>query len=223
MSTQRRYIPALGQRWLLPAYDPLQRWIMREAVLKGRLLDEAQVRPGDGVLDVACGTGTLAILLKQRQPQARVVGLDVDPQVLRRARQKAGAAAVDVAFIQGSATALPFAGGALDGVVSSLAFHHLARADKQQAFSETWRVLRPGGVLCLLDFGTPHTAYTHVVSFTLRGFEHVADNIAGELPPMMEGAGFLHVAQLAQFATALGTVSLYRGYKGSVAVEQDAV
>jgi ubiquinone/menaquinone biosynthesis C-methylase UbiE len=87
---------------------------------------------------------------------------------------------------------------------------------------ETWRVLRPGGILCLLDFGTPHTAYTQVVSLVLRQFEEVADNIAGMLPLIMERTGFLRVAELAQYTTALGSISLYRGYKGSVAAEKDA-
>jgi ubiquinone/menaquinone biosynthesis C-methylase UbiE len=222
MRTQQPYIPALGLKWLLPAYDPLQRWVMREPVLKGRLVDEAQVRPGDDVLDVACGTGTLAVLLKQRQPRAQVVGLDVDPQVLQHARQKAAAAGVAVTFTEASATSLPFANRAFDRVVSSLAFHHLRRADKQWALVEVWRVLRPGGYLCLLDFGPPHVAYTQAISLVLRQFEEVADNIAGQLPPMMEGAGFLQVAEVACYTTALGTISLYRGFKGSVVTEQDA-
>ena len=144
MRTQQPYIPALGLKWLLPAYDPMLRWIMREAVLKGRLVDALQAGSGNDVLDVACGTGTLAILLKQREPQAHVVGLDIDPEVLARARQKATAAGVAVTFTEGSATALPYADAAFDRVVSSLAFHHLRRADKQRALAEVWRVLRPG-------------------------------------------------------------------------------
>jgi ubiquinone/menaquinone biosynthesis C-methylase UbiE len=222
MRTQQPYIPALGLEWLLPAYDPLQRWIMRETVLKGRLVEAAQVRPGDDVLDLACGTGTLAILLKQRQPQAHVIGLDVDPAVLQRARRKAAPAAVEVTFTEGSAIALPYADGAFDRVVSSLAFHHLRRADKLRALTEVWRVLRAGGLLCLLDFGAPHTAYTHAVSLVLRQFEEVADNIAGALPSWMEHTGFQQVSELARYTTALGAISLYRGYKGGVAAEKGA-
>jgi ubiquinone/menaquinone biosynthesis C-methylase UbiE len=213
VSTQEHYIPAAGQHWLLPAYDPLQRWLLREAELKGRLVQEAQIQPGSVVLDVGCGTGTLAVLLKQREPQARVVGLDPDPAALQRARRKVGAATVAVDLMRGSASALPYADGGFDRVVSSLAFHHLDRTARQQALAEIWRILRPGGLVCLLDFGPPHTAYGQAVALVLRRFEEVADNLAGRLPTMLAEAGFLRVAELARYTTAFGPVSLYRGYK----------
>jgi ubiquinone/menaquinone biosynthesis C-methylase UbiE len=220
MRAPEHYIPAAGQQWLLPLYDPLQRWLLREAALKGRLVQEARLQPGCIVLDVGCGTGTLAVLLGQHEPRARVVGLDPDPPALERARQKAAAAAVAVALTRGSASALPYADGQFDRVVSSLALHHLPGAARQQALAEIWRVLRPGGLFCLLDFGPPHTAYGFAISLVLRQFEHVADNLAGRLPTMLTAAGFLQVAELARYTTAFGPVSLYRGYKDSRAPKE---
>jgi ubiquinone/menaquinone biosynthesis C-methylase UbiE len=118
-----------------------------------------------------------------------------------------------VTFTEGTATALPYADAVFERVVSSLALHHLRCEDKQRALCETWRVLRPAGALYLLDFGQPHTAFTRTVSLVLRQFEQVADNIAGLLPVLMERAGFVRVATLAQYTTVFGAVSLYRGEK----------
>jgi len=72
----RSYVPALSFDWLTPLYDPLLALTLREAKLKGRLIDQAGIEAGHDVLDVGCGTGTLAILVKTRVPGARVVGLD---------------------------------------------------------------------------------------------------------------------------------------------------
>jgi ubiquinone/menaquinone biosynthesis C-methylase UbiE len=82
----RSYIPALGFDWLTRFYDPLLALTLGEKALKGRLLDQARIASSHDVLDVGCGTGTLAILAKTRQPRARVVGLDGDPAVLAIAR-----------------------------------------------------------------------------------------------------------------------------------------
>ena len=74
--SDRSYVPALGFDWLTRFYDPLLALTLREKTLKGRLIDQAGIAAGHDVLDVGCGTGTLAILAKTRQPRARVVGLD---------------------------------------------------------------------------------------------------------------------------------------------------
>jgi methylase of polypeptide subunit release factors len=83
------YIPAAGHTWLTPLYDPLQHWLMRERTIKGRLVEQAAIKHGHHVLDLGCGTGTLALRIKRHHPGALVVGLDVDPRVLARARGKA--------------------------------------------------------------------------------------------------------------------------------------
>jgi ubiquinone/menaquinone biosynthesis C-methylase UbiE len=104
--TSRGYVPALSFDALTRFYDPLVALTLRERKLKGRLLEQARIAPGHAVLDVGCGTGTLALMAKQREPRARVVGLDGDPAVLAIARRKlarAGVAGFAGALEHGSA------------------------------------------------------------------------------------------------------------------------
>jgi ubiquinone/menaquinone biosynthesis C-methylase UbiE len=73
-----RFIPALGADWLTPLYDTVA-FLARERSFKRRLVEVARIAAGHDVLDIGCGTGTLALLVKQSCPGARVTGLDVDP------------------------------------------------------------------------------------------------------------------------------------------------
>src|SRR5690348_15767000 len=96
MSSRDRYVPALGRDILTALYDPLIRRTTRERTFKQRLLDQASLHAGQRVLDVGCGTGTLAVWAKEREPGIEIAGIDGDPAVLERARQKASDAGVDI-------------------------------------------------------------------------------------------------------------------------------
>ncbi|MCA1553246.1 MAG: class I SAM-dependent methyltransferase [Chloroflexi bacterium] len=135
------YIPALGQHWLTPLYDPLLRWGMRETRFKNSLLAQARIHPEQRVLDLGCGTGTLTVLIKQAHPDAEVIGLDADPQVLTIAAAKAAQAGMDIQFDEGMAYQLPYPDDSFDRVLSSLMFHHLTNEHKQRTLSEVFRVL----------------------------------------------------------------------------------
>lgn len=213
MATGTKYIPALRFSWLTPVYDPVLRRMMPEVALKQRLVAQAQIAAGQRLLDLGAGTGTLTIMVKQSCPGADVVGLDGDPQVLALARAKAAAAGAAISFDLGLATALPYADGAFDRVLSSLMLHHLTTDDKQGALGEAWRVLSPGGELHILDFGPPQNAPAWLISLVVRRLERTADNIAGRLPEMFRQAGFTAVAQTEQHMTIVGTLALYRGRK----------
>ena len=97
----------------------------REGHFKDRVLDRAAVQNGERVLDLACGTGTLALEVLERAPGARVTGVDADPEILGRARAKAEKAGAEVAFDEGLSTELPYADESFDVLLSTLFFHHL--------------------------------------------------------------------------------------------------
>jgi ubiquinone/menaquinone biosynthesis C-methylase UbiE len=216
--TQRQYLPALAFRALTPLYDPVIRWTMREDTFRERLVRQADVRAGHRVLDLGCGTGSLAVRLAQAAPGAEVVGIDPDPEVLRRAAGKAARAGVDVRFEEGSAESLPYGDGAFDRVVSSLVFHHLGPKAKRRAAAEIFRVLRPGGELHVADWGRPQNGAMRAAFFALQlldGFATTAENVAGRLPDIFRQAGFTAVAERDRLATPFGTLALYSGARGA--------
>ena len=215
METTKNYIPALGFHRLTPLYDPLIRRFMREDMLRDRLVLEADILPGMRVLDLGCGTGTLAVLTKQSHVMAQVYGLDADPQVLGIARSKAEQAGAQITLEQGMAYQLPFPDGWFDRILTSLVFHHLNTQQKQLAFTEVWRVLRPGGKFVLLDVGVPHSAYAHLVSEVIRRTEQAQDNISGLLPKMMKDAGLGNITEIENFASLFGSLTLYRAEKSA--------
>jgi SAM-dependent methyltransferase len=217
MSSNPRYIPALRFRWLTRLYDPVVRLSTREREFK-RLLIEAIPMGSRRILDVGCGTGTLAILLKEHFPNAEVVGLDGDPQVLDIARRKLRAARVDVALMEGMAQELPFDSESFDRAVSSLVFHHMTTDVKRRALAAIHRVLEPGGTFVLADWGRPHNVGMRLAFLgvqLLDGFETTGDNVRGALPDLMREAGFEDVSEVHRVMTILGTVSIYRGRKPS--------
>lgn len=213
MKEHPNYIPAFHFHWLTPWYDPMMRLLLPEEALKTALIAQARIQPGQDVLDVGCGTGTLTLLIKHTHPNVLVYGLDVDPEVLDIARRKAGQAGETIALQQGTATCLPYPDGSFDRVFASLMLHHLTREDKRQALVEAFRVLKPGGELHVADFGKPHDPAMWLISLLVRWAEEVHDNILGLLPVFIAEAGFRAVEETACYRTVTGAIALYRACK----------
>ena len=139
-------------------YD-LKIWLAsrgREGAFRERQLDLAHVTVGESVLDVGCGTGTLAIAAARRVGETgSVTGVDPSLELLARARKKARRAHVSVTLETAGGERLPFPDASFDVVLSSLVFHHLAHAALRSSALEMRRVLKPGGRLLVIDIGGP--------------------------------------------------------------------
>jgi ubiquinone/menaquinone biosynthesis C-methylase UbiE len=137
-------------------YDLLA-WLLthgKERQLRERFIDLAGLAPGEAVLDVGCGTGTLAIAASRHVGSSGTVcGIDASPPMIARAYRKATKAGVDIDFRVAVAESLPFSAGRFDVVMSTLMLHHLPRTTRQQCAKEIKRVLKSGGRVLAVDFG----------------------------------------------------------------------
>ena len=137
-------------------YDLLV-WLVtlgRERVFREKVLRLARLEPGESVLDVGCGTGTLVIAAKRHVgPTGTAYGIDASPEMIARADRKARKASVRVVFKNVAAQALPFPDAQFDAVLTTIMLHHLPRKARQQCACEIRRVLKPGGRVLAVDFG----------------------------------------------------------------------
>jgi demethylmenaquinone methyltransferase / 2-methoxy-6-polyprenyl-1,4-benzoquinol methylase len=124
---------------------------------RARAADLASVGPGDRVLDVATGTGDLALELASRvAPGGEVIGSDFAERMLERARAKAASsdrAGVRPRFESADALSLPYATGSFDA--ATVGFGARNFSDLQRGLSEMTRVVRPGGRVVVLEITTP--------------------------------------------------------------------
>ncbi len=176
-------------RW----YDLLGRVISlgRDKAVREKLVELAAPAPGENVLDVGCGTGTLAIALKSKVGMGEVHGIDASPQMIDIAKEKAAKAGCAIDFQIALIEAIPFPDGSFDLVTSSLMLHHLPDDLKRTGFGEIQRVLKPGGRFLAMDFAAHnHSPLGHLLAV----FGHSrGENMVDKLAPMLKDAGFSDV------------------------------
>ena len=188
-----------------------------------RAVDLARVGPGDRALDVATGTGDLAIELAKRVgPGGEVVGVDFAESMLQIAREKAPA----IRFERANALALPFADG--EFAAATVGFGARNFADLRRGLAEMARVTRPGGRVVVLELTTPERPPLSL--FFRMWFDRVVPalgRVAGDpdaysyLPSSVQRfpgpralAGELHavgLSELGYILTAGGIVALHSG------------
>jgi ubiquinone/menaquinone biosynthesis C-methylase UbiE len=201
----RRYVPAAGHGFFLPFYDPMVK-LAGGARFVQTLIAQAELQPGHRVLDIGCGTGTLAVAIKRAHPGVTVIGVDPDQPALDRAARKASRAGVTIRFDRGFADALEHADATFDRVFSSMMFHHLGRNERAKVLSEVRRVLKPGGRLEFLDLA----AGTH--SFFARMLHAPPVTQTGEdrmLVRMCE-AGLVNGARTGTQSSIFGPLAFYQ-------------
>jgi len=208
---RQQFVPALRFDALTRIYDPVVAITSREGAFKKRLLEHARIKAGEAVLDVACGTGTLAIEIKKDNPKAKVAGLDGDRSILAKARAKAKEAGVKVEWQRGLSNELPYDGRSFDCVVSTLFFHHLTDEAKADTAEEIRRVLRLGGRVLIADWGRPQDPLMRMMFLNVQlldGFRTTSSNVAGRLPEFLRDAKLKRVSVVDRMRTPLGTIEI---------------
>jgi ubiquinone/menaquinone biosynthesis C-methylase UbiE len=156
--------------------------------LRQRTATLAQLQPGDRVLDVGCGTGTLAIEAQRRVGSAgRVIGVDPGSEQIARARAKAARRDLPIAFQVGVIEQLAFPDQTFDVVLSTLMMHHLPKNLKALGLAEIVRVLKPGGRLVVADFTRKQERSGLAARF------HAGGSSLPELADLVVDAGFVQV------------------------------
>jgi ubiquinone/menaquinone biosynthesis C-methylase UbiE len=206
-----RYVPAAGRRAFTGAYDTVHALTWRARLWRPLLRDRiaANLPSGGRVVDVGAGTGTLAIAIASARPDAEVIGVDGDPDVLDRARRKPGADRVD--WRRGLAGELALEDAGADAVVMSLVLHHLDPEAKRGALAEARRVLRPTGRLHIADWGRPHDPLMRAAFTALQlldGVEGTRDHAAGRVPEFLHQAGFGDLDCYRRLRTTFGSLEL---------------
>ena len=167
----------------------------RERAMRDRLLDLAELRPGEHVLDVGSGTGTLTLAAKRRVgTSGRVRGIDAAVEMVGRARCKAARAGVDVEFRAAVAESLPCEDASFDAVLTCLMLHHLPDDVRVVALREMRRVLRPTGRLLVIEFAPPRDVLRRLFTRATLGDRMADFDLHGEAARMV-AAGFEIVRQ----------------------------
>ncbi|MEO7664628.1 MAG: ubiquinone/menaquinone biosynthesis methyltransferase [Candidatus Limnocylindrales bacterium] len=165
---------------IAPVYDGMNAVIsgFQEPRWRRRVVAASGLGPGMAALDVATGTGRLAGGLADRVgPFGRVVGLDVSPGMIERAR--AGATdAPWLSFVVGDALELPFEGGTFDAATIAFGMRNLP--DYERGFAEMARVVRPGGRVVCLEIARPRSLVGSVGRLWFERVVPVLGRLAGQ-------------------------------------------
>lgn len=203
---------------VLGLYDLVIRLLVRERAWRSALLERLAPRAGELIVDAGCGTGSFLKEIACSAPDAELIGVDPDERILALARGKLGGSAKTVelkrGYLHDLATLL--AGQEVAKITSSLVFHQVPLKEKRDGLAAMFATLAPGGTLLVADYGLQRTwlmrSFFRVVQL-VDGFVDTQPNADGVMTTLMREAGFIEVEETDVFATATGSVSIYRASK----------
>lgn len=166
----------------------------KEQDIRAVTIGLASLQAGNCVLEVGCGTGSLALAAKKQiEAYGSVFGIDASPEMIDVAKLKVAQNGIDVNFQLGLIEDIPFANQTFDVVLSSMMFHHLPGDElKRQGFAEMYRVLKPGGRLLIVDVEAPANLLYRVL-YPILLVHFWVSNSLGDYKALMEDVGFTEI------------------------------
>lgn len=202
--------------WLAPYYD----WVCRTAGIgqsfRRKTIAHAQLRRGEEVLDIGCGTGVLTRLAAGAVgPDGDVLGVDPASDMIRLARIGGHEDRSTARFEPAAIENLPAAAESVDVALLSFVIHCLPSDLKRTGLREVWRVLKPGGRVIVVDLDQPTNAAVRVLLSPFLVSEFFGDHLKGLIPELLRGVGFERVTELDRWRSVVRTWVAYKPMKAS--------
>ena len=214
--SDKKFIPALGYDFLTMYYDLAIKLTMPEKKFRRLLVESINPQDNEVILEFGFGTGQNLILVKNKNPNIELIGLDIDPKVKEITTYKLKKNGLEIPLNLYDGSTFPYQDKQFHKVYSCLVFHQLDAETKSNCLIEIYRVLKPGGELIIADWGK---AQNKLMRFTfglvqiLDGFKTTNDNVKGKMPQFIEKAGFHNVSISQSINTIIGTFSYFRAIK----------
>ena len=175
------------------SYDPITQYVLppHETVVRQGLIDAVRVKPRR-IIDLGCGTGSATLMLKQAFPEAEVVGLELSPYMLVVAGMKAQKAGLNIQWLHSSAESVAFGDASFDLVAASFLFHETPPAVSRAILRESFRLLKVGGQVVILDGSQKTLRHTQWLTDMLED-PYINSYVAGSLDAWAGAAGFAAV------------------------------
>jgi ubiquinone/menaquinone biosynthesis C-methylase UbiE len=175
------------------SHDPIAQYLLppHETLVRQGLIDAVRVKPRR-IIDLGCGTGSTTLMLKQAFPEAEVVGLDLSPYMLVVAGMKAQKAGLNIQWLHSKAESVAFGDASFDLVSASFLFHETPPAVSRAILRESFRLLKVGGQVVILDGSQKTLRQTAWLTDMLED-PYINSYVAGSLDAWAGAAGFAAV------------------------------
>ena len=181
--------------WLGGCYDALVAVSRLGRMIKREVLSLVDLSGSLRIVDIGCGTGMLMHEAGKLYAGIEMIGIDPDPEMLRRAKHRTSQLKNRISLVRGSSTRIDLPDQSVDVCFSTLTFHHLSRVRKQKTTVEAHRILKNGGKLVIADFRRIRFPFLSKF-FLFENQEYLRENFEGVVSDVIKQAGFLMIREI---------------------------